>query len=59
MFSERILVLHTSIDYSLVSHELVMLHLGLEATGKAQVCKQKNYLIRRYLYSVKISFAFV
>lgn len=44
MFSERTLVLHTytiytSIVYSLVSHELVILHLSLEVTEKAQVCK--------------------
>lgn len=39
VFSEGILVLHTSIAYSLVSCELVILHLSLEVTDKAQLCK--------------------
>lgn len=47
MFSERILVLHTSIDYSLVGRELVILHHSLEATDKGQVWKWKKNHLRR------------
>lgn len=47
VFSERILVLHTSIDYSLDGHEFVFLHHSVEATDKAQVWKWEKYLLRR------------